>query len=169
MPPLIYPAVGGDYFTRYSFHYERGRHLTTNYARGSLLPINTRVKLVSMSDDELVLQRLDTRDRVRVKNVEKFSRKPLSEVARGLLSPEKMPVDQQPVDVAIAIRHGELLEGMTKEQALMARGYPPTHRTPSLDADKWVYWSSRFIRHTITFKDGHLLDGRGVEEHDEGD
>lgn len=166
IPPLAYPSVGADFYTRYSFHYERGRHLTTNYARGSLVPINTRVKLVSMTDDELVLQRLDSGDRVRVKNVEKHSRKPTAEVARLLLSAEKMPVDQQPVDIAVAIQHGELCEGMTKEQAIMARGYPPEHRTPSIDADKWVYWSSRFIRHTITFKDGRLLDGRGVEERD---
>jgi hypothetical protein len=44
----------------------------------------------------------------------------------------------------------------------MARGYPPAHETPSLDGDRWIYWSSRFANHPITFVNGRLAGGRGV-------
>ena len=33
------------------------------------------------------------------------------------------------------IKNGVLRFGMTKEQVLMSRGYPPAHETPSLDFD----------------------------------
>jgi hypothetical protein len=52
---------------------------------------------------------------------------------------------------------------MTKEQVLMARGYPPAHETPSLDLDTWKYWSSRFVTQTIAFERGILAAGRGIQ------
>jgi hypothetical protein len=63
---------------------------------------------------------------------------------------------------ADAIKNGVLKLGMTKEQVLMARGYPPGHKTPSVEADAWTYWSSRFINATLVFNQGVLVYGRGL-------
>jgi hypothetical protein len=43
-PLQIEPAVGRDYATRYSFRHEKNEHITTNYGRGVVGPINTPVK-----------------------------------------------------------------------------------------------------------------------------
>ena len=51
---------------------------------------------------------------------------------------------------------------MTREQVVMARGFPPGHKTPSLDADIWTYWTSRHGSQTIVFTNGVLSKGRGV-------
>ena len=48
-PAKIVPVAGKDYFTRFTFHEEKNEHNTTNYSRGPVIPINTPVKLVSMS------------------------------------------------------------------------------------------------------------------------
>ena len=71
-------------------------------------------------------------------------------------------VEKLSPEIAGSIRSGQPLRGMTKEQVLMARGYPPGHETPSLDGDRWTYWSSRLVKHTLVFTDGRLSEGRGL-------
>ena len=41
------------------------------------------------------------------------------------------------------IEEGTVGAGMTREQVLMALGYPPAHRTPRLDAPVWMYCADR--------------------------
>ena len=161
-PASIVPAVGKDYFTRYTFHEENDEHITTNYARGPAVPINTPVKLVSVSRSKLVLKRADNGQSITVKNEEKYSKKSIPEIARLMLSADKTPLEKFPDEVATAIRMGEMRKGMTKELVLMARGYPPAHETPSIEGDRWVYWSSRFVKLTIVFSNGRLSVGRGI-------
>lgn len=54
------------------------------------------------------------------------------------------------------IRAGRLVEGMTKDQALMARGYPPAHRTPDINADAWLYYESPGFVDRVTFTGGKI-------------
>ena len=161
-PPKIHPVVGKEYFTRYTFFEEKNEHITTNYSRGSIVPINTPVKLVSMSGSQLVLKRTDTGQDVKVKNEDKYTKKSIPEIASLMLSEQKTPLEKLPEVVAAAVRNGEMRKGMTKELVLMTRGYPPAHETPSIDGDRWVYWSSRFVKLTIVFSDGRLSEGRGI-------
>jgi hypothetical protein len=162
VPPKVEVSAGKDYFTRYTFREEKNEHKTTNYGRGVLVPINTPVKLVSMSGSKLTLKRLDTGQEIKVENEDKFTKKSIPEIAALMLSPVKTPIDKLPEEVAAAIRNGDMRKGMTREVLLMARGYPPAHETPSLEGDRWVYWSSRFVKQTVIFVNGRLSDGRGL-------
>ncbi|QJD31409.1 hypothetical protein GNH96_10775 [Methylococcus geothermalis] len=56
-----------------------------------------------------------------------------------------------PAEVQEAIRIGKMLEGMTKEQAIMAVGYPLTSDTTSLDAPVWHYWLSSFDQYQLVW------------------
>lgn len=161
-PLPIEPVVGQDYVTRFTFRHEKNEHVTTNYGRGLVVPINTPVKLVSMSGSLLVLRRTDTGQEIKVKNEEKYTKKSIKEIAAIMLASDKTPIEQLPEPFASAIRSGEMRKGMTKELVLMARGYPPAHETPSIEGDRWVYWSSRFVKQTIVFTDGRLTEGRGL-------
>jgi hypothetical protein len=161
-PPKAEVATGKDYFTRYTFREEKNEYKTTNYARGNIVPINTPVKLVSMSGSKLTLRRLDSGQEIKVENEEKFTRKSIPEIAALMLSTEKTPIEMLPEEVASAVRNGDMRKGMTKELVLLARGHPPAHETPSLDNDRWVYWSSRFVKQTIVFINGRLSEGRGL-------
>jgi hypothetical protein len=161
-PPKVEMVTGQDYFTRYTFHEEKNQHITTNYSRGSIVPINTPVKLISMSGSKMVLKRLDTGQEIKVENEDKYTKKSVPEVAALMLSAEKTPLEKLPEPVAASVRSGEMRKGMTKELVLMARGYPPAHETPSLEGDRWVYWSSRFVKQTIVFADGRLSEGRNI-------
>ena len=42
------------------------------------------------------------------------------------------------------VKDGKASIGMSKDGVLTALGYPAKHRTPSLDAPTWVYWTNRF-------------------------
>lgn len=54
-----------------------------------------------------------------------------------------------PPDVREAIRIGKVLEGMTKEQVIMAVGYPMTSETASLNSPVWNYWLSSFDQYQV--------------------
>lgn len=161
-PPRVNPEVGKDYFTRYTFREEKNEHSTTNYARGNIVPINTPVKLLSINGSKLILKRLDTGEDVKVENEPKYTKKSVPEIAALMLSAEKTRLEHLPEEVAAAIRNGEMRKGMTKELVLMARGFPPAHETPSVESDRWVYWSSRFVKQTVVFSNGRLSEGRGL-------
>ncbi|MEN9482053.1 MAG: hypothetical protein RLZZ298_3448 [Pseudomonadota bacterium] len=49
-----------------------------------------------------------------------------------------------PASVRTAIEAGKLAKGMTKEQVIMAMGYPATSDTPKLEAPIWKYYWLRY-------------------------
>jgi outer membrane protein assembly factor BamE (lipoprotein component of BamABCDE complex) len=49
------------------------------------------------------------------------------------------------------IKEGRAIVGMTREGILAALGYPATHRTPSLEATRWIYWQNRFRTLAVDF------------------
>ena len=61
-----------------------------------------------------------------------------------------------PRGIADAMREGKLGQGMTKEQTLIARGYPPAHRTPSLEATEWIYYDTPGFVDRVVFADGKI-------------
>lgn len=162
-PPMIDPVAGKDYFLRSTMHFEDGKYKGTNYARGVLVPINTPVKIETIKGNVITLRRTDTGEILKIENVDKYTRKNVNELARTLFADLKTPIDELPAELAASIRNGDMRKGMTKEQVLMARGYPPAHETISTDSDRWVFWSSRFVKQTIVFNtDGRLIEGRGI-------
>ena len=46
---------------------------------------------------------------------------------------------------------GRALPGMTKRGVLAALGYPARHRTPSVESDRWIYWTNRFKTRAVEF------------------
>jgi hypothetical protein len=54
-------------------------------------------------------------------------------------------------EVREAIFRGVVIPGMTREQVLVAVGYPPTHRTLTLDSNVWHLWASRVGRYEVHF------------------
>jgi hypothetical protein len=54
-----------------------------------------------------------------------------------------------PEHVKTAIFNGKVIEGMTREQVLIAVGYPPTHQTRTLDSPLWNHWLNRMSRYEV--------------------
>ena len=50
-----------------------------------------------------------------------------------------------------AVETGRLMPGMTREQVLMAVGYPVSSENPHLDAKVWRFWLSSFAEFQVVF------------------
>lgn len=160
LPKMVAVEEGKQYYTRYNFKSEKNKHRTTNYWRGEITPINTKVTLKSLSKKKIVLD-VDGK-KITLSNVKKHTKKDTQQIASELLSPTKLPLNKLPKKFANDIKRGVLRLGMTKDQVLMTRGYPPQHRTPSTEDDLWVYWNSRFVIQSLAFTNGKLTQARGV-------
>lgn len=151
------PEVGKSYFTKHNFMFEKANHITTNYWRGELVPINSEVQVKSIRGNKMVLT-YKGQD-VTIENATKYTKKSIEEVGDRLLSTTPVKVGGK---FANDIRLGEMRLGMTKDEVIMTRGYPPAHKTTSTDANLWTYWSSRFVQLSIVFENGKLVQGRGL-------
>lgn len=59
------------------------------------------------------------------------------------------------------IKDGTIEKGMSKDAVIMAYGYPPDHRTPSINNNIWTYWMHRFKTTVLRFdRSGKLIDLR---------
>lgn len=68
-----------------------------------------------------------------------------------ITSPEPVSLKKFSQEDRKGIAEGKARVGMSKEGVLTALGYPATHRTPSLDASSWIYWTNRFGTVAVEF------------------
>ncbi|MCP4135548.1 MAG: hypothetical protein GY754_31555 [bacterium] len=155
-------ANADEYYTRFCFYFEAGKHLATNYTRGAMVPINTRVRILKKSAQNIRITLVDTKDIVSIINVPGYTKKDINTLFDEMFSLSPTDLSGFSDEMQSAIKGGVLKLDMTKEQVLMARGYPPRHETLTLEQDRWVYWSSRFVKQTILFRDNKLAEGRGI-------
>lgn len=66
-----------------------------------------------------------------------------------------------PAKIREAVESARVTKGMTREQVLMALGYPISSENPNLDAPVWMYWLWSFSPYEVHFgPDGRVT---GVE------
>ncbi len=61
-----------------------------------------------------------------------------------------------PAGIRTAIARGRLKLGMSREQAIMARGYPPLHHTNGVEASEWIHYFSNDLVDVVRFVDGKI-------------
>ena len=162
LPPAAAVAVGNEYFTRYTFMQEDGEHSATNYWRGVLVPINTKVRLLKLKKNSFVIQLVESGEKIDVKNKPEYTNRNGQQVADEMLAEQPTQIDLYGQEMADAIRAGTPRLGMTKTQVLLTRGYPPTHETPELSGPRWKYWQNRFGTQVLMFDGDILAEGSGV-------
>jgi eukaryotic-like serine/threonine-protein kinase len=153
-PPLA--PGGAERYTLVNLHPRGDSISTVNYQFEGLLPLCTRVRIDARSRSQLRFTVLPGGQRYEYtyhRSAGSFD----TEIARVFGTTcnrgrvrELSAVDQQ------GIRAGRALPGMTKEGVILAIGYPPPHRTPSLQGDAWRYWVSRSATVVVQFKDGRV-------------
>lgn len=152
-------GVPGRTYTAYNLWYENPeRMFGVNYKRGVMIPAGTEVivrhvgrhgrrptvKFTIVGDRQkyTIYFRKQFRPGVSMEGIKSrlFTTKTFDELTKGL----------SPMEVE-AIKRGTLVEGMSKAAVLLGRGYPPSHETPSLEADTWFFWDNRFVKHAVRF------------------
>ena len=69
----------------------------------------------------------------------------------------KRKIASFPPAVGAAIVAGKVMPGMTREQVLMAIGYPVAGENPSLDAPVWRYWRDSWSEFLVSFDEKGLV------------
>lgn len=124
-----------------------------NYATDTLIPAGSPIKIEDYGRWR-VFTELDGK-KIRIGLDYGRSNETLAQYARKLTVDKdlRFRMAQFPTDVQNAIRAGKILPGMTKEQLVMAVGFPARHETPSVTAPVWKFWYSSRIQYSVNFDD----------------
>lgn len=140
------------YYTQFSLFQEKNNFRTTNYRKGILIPINTAVTLQTMRADEAVLRLVDSGQTLTIENVPKYTMDDMQTAFNKIVGLSQVDLNQFSAAERDAIMVGRVVKGMSRKAVLAAIGYPPRHETPSLDVNTWTYWSNRYNRFIVNFK-----------------
>lgn len=149
--------AGKTYYTAHNLMFEKRRHVATNYWRGEMLPINAQVKVESISKKKITVSWKG--QKITFINVPKHTKLSTQEFADRTLSNTQVSLGSR---FSKDIKFGEMRLGMTKGEVIKTRGYPPAHKTISTEADRWIYWSSKFVQMSLIFENEKLVRGRGL-------
>jgi len=144
------------YYTQFSLYQEQGIFRTTNYRKGTLIPINTPVGLLSLDADRAVLGIIQNGEPLIIENVAKYTLDRMPIAFSKVTGTSKVDLTQFTEAEREAILAGQVKPGMRKKAVLAAIGYPPQHKTPSLDANDWRYWSNRFDTFVVHFNNDQV-------------
>jgi hypothetical protein len=148
--------TGDIYYAQVSFQYEKGRHLTTNYRRGILVPVNTQVRLEDITTKEIFLEILPSHAKVRIENVQKHTGDSTTQAFAKLFGKNKLDLSRFSMPERENILAGKAAKNMSKKAVIAAIGYPPITETPNLNVDRWTYWNSRFDRFIVRFENDRI-------------
>ena len=138
--------------------YEKGRYRTTNYSVGIFIPINTAVKLIEFGRKNFIVSVENTGERIEIVNYPKHTNWTLIEAFEKLFGSEKVSVLKFNAKERTNIEDGTVVKGMRKAAVIVARGYPPSHETPSLKRDQWKYWKNRWDTIIVKFKNDRVVN-----------
>jgi len=161
---------GASYFTRVNIWYENPDNIpSTNYHRGDMIPVNSKIILRRLAKNVIAFEDQDGQVFTIIHN-SGYVRKSIRELFDHLFSAKDVMLENEtyakftPLEKE-NIMQGTVTEGMSKEAVVMAYGYPPTHKTPSLNRPVWRYWDARASQLLVYFKGGKVSR---VEEYSPG-
>lgn len=136
-----------------------------NYSVEIKIPVNTKVKIINISDGKIWFKYVDEpKVAFEIVNVSKYTGLNIKELAKRYFGPK-------PVDISIFTEkeqefiknfEGFFEAGISKKAVLVGRGYPPGHRTASTELDTWVYWRNKWKNRGLNFKDGKTYSINGT-------
>jgi len=136
------PSLPSGY-TCCNLHYENDWISDANWGSMPMIPAGASIKVLDYGRYRIMTE-IDGRS-MRL-GLDYGRQQPLEEWAQKIVvtdDPRRKIASWPPV-VRDAVRAGKVAIGMSKEQVIVALGYPPMHQTPSLDAPQWKYWHTGF-------------------------
>lgn len=146
-------------YTQSSMWIDRNRVYGVNYSRGMHVPINTQVKILEVNSKTIVFSYLGAEISYYVSS--KQTKIDASQTLKRLFATKPVNLSKYSKGTKDNILAGKVAVGMTKDEVLLSRGYPPLHATLSIQADLWKYWHHRFKTSSITFKNGKVSSMQG--------
>jgi len=150
--PLPHPLTDTTRHLCCNVRYERTTIADVNFQRGTLIPVGTPVRITRVTNKGVVFE---APGHPPITLVLKYGRRQLTldeYLDRVLLQTDpRRELARLPRPTRQAIEAGRVEPGMTRRQVVMALGYPPAHRTPSLASPEWLYWQNRWEIFSVRF------------------
>jgi hypothetical protein len=150
-------------YAQHGFYAEKGVNFTTNYAAGTCYPVNKKFDILEIDHrmfgkgDSMKIKDPEYSVELNIKNVEKHTQKTIEEIKSRMFGAKEVNLSKHSAAVQNAIKKCKIIVGMTKDEVILARGYPPVHETPSLDSDTWNYWYKRMSKGGVNFENGKVV------------
>lgn len=151
------PGLAGatEVYTLTNLHPDDPRPVlyTTNYQRAGLIPVCTRVTILSFAPlDEMWFQVEETGKKYAYAFHRGAGERFEGNIARyfGTECPKAQIAKLSEVDRR-GIELGVADVGMSRMGVIYAIGYPPHRATPDLESDVWRYWRNKLATFTVEF------------------
>jgi len=136
---------GKTMYLRFNLRHNRGKAVELNYQVGDFIPAGSPVEIADIGRKAIELvgpggQKINLRyaaKYTRIKRPAEWLQTVMSFTDPSGEWASLSALDQQ------GIREGAAKVGMSKQAVLAAMGWPPAHKTRSLDANRWIYWRNR--------------------------
>jgi hypothetical protein len=155
----------GKVYTQVTMWEEKGKISSVNYSIGRKIPVNTEVKILSMSSKEIVFEEAAFPGvKISLINIEKYSQMGTAELAAQYFGAEKVDLSKFTKEEQAFIKNfnGVYKAGITKEALIVARGYPSRHATPTLQYDTWKYWRNKWVTKNVGFENNKVTTFNGA-------
>ena len=148
---------GGQTFLMTNLHPDGHRRIVSvNYTSprgGTLLPLCTPVTIERIQTKRITF-RVDTTGLRYTYTLHRSSRSPIDAHVQRYFGTQCPDLRTMSPEDQAGVQNGQVYQGMTKQGVIMAIGYPPEHKTPTLDGDVWRYWASSINTFEVYFTDG---------------
>ncbi len=160
--------AGARGYLKCNIHYQQhGHDAKASYANWTdpgqghmILPVNTQVGLSTFRGGFSIIA-LPAKKEILFYFDEKNMHMTIEQYQALIISPAPVQLDAFSEQDRKGISEGRAYVGMSKNGVMTALGYPAVHRTPSLDANTWVYWKNRFKSFAVEFGDNGLVSSSG--------
>jgi hypothetical protein len=149
------PALSQELLEGYTccnlHHDNKGSISDANWKALPMIRVGARIKVLEYGSNSAAVEidgkpmRLVHENGRRDESLEQYVRKLV------VAADPRRKIANYPKPIWDAIREGRAIPGMTREQVLIAIGYPPTNMTPSVESNPWNYLASRTGRYEVHF------------------
>lgn len=164
------PAAPGQSLPRQGFaccnlHYDKDWINDGNYAELPMIPAGTPIEVLSYGRHRAYVK-VDGKPMRLGHDYGRDQESLEAWVNKIVVSEDPRPrIQSYPHAVRGAIQAGKLMVGMTREQAIVAIGYPLTSENGPLESPIWKMWRSTHGEYDLNFRsDGHLASITGDDE-----
>ena len=137
-------------YTQVTMWSDKDKVVGTNYSVSSIVPINSKVTIISVSASTIVFS--FNGQKLSYAVTSSYTKINANQMLDRLFGTSSVDLSKSTKEVQANITRGVVARGMTKEEVLLARGYPPFHETASTKADTWKYWRNKWTTGTVTFE-----------------
>lgn len=145
-------------YTCCNLHYDGDWISDANWSALPMIPAGSPVRVLEFGRHRVIVEISGRRMTL---GLDYGRKQPLSTWARNVVLPEdpKPKIAAWPEPIRNAVREGRIAIGMTKEQVIVAVGYPPAHETPSVALPQWKYWHTTHGTYLVAWNDaGRVTD-----------